>query len=270
MKMNKWMKTGLVAITSLVLAACGQASSNEDTSLTDIQEAGKLVVAVSPDYAPFEFQTLVDGKNKVVGSDIALAQKIADELGVELEISTMNFDNVLSSLQSDKADIAISGISYTEERAKTFDFSEPYYSTKNAMLVATADLDQYSSLDAFADKTVAAQKGSIEEGLAKEQLTKSNIVSLTSMGEAINQLKSGQVDAVNLEEPVALGYVAQNPDLSIATVALEVADGDAKSVAMPKGSTALKEAIDKVIKDMIANGEYEVFLEEASQLTVVE
>lgn len=270
MMIKQWMKSGLTLLGALTLIACGGKESAGDTSLTDIQEAGKLVVAVSPDYAPFEFQTLVDGKNKVVGADIDLAQKIADHLGVELEISVMSFDNVLSSLQSDKADIAISGISYTEERAKTFDFSESYYETENAMLVLASDADQYQSLEDFSGKSVAALKGSIEETLSKEQLTDSNIVSLTNMGEAINELKSGKVHAVNLEGPVAAGYVAQNSDLALANVSLTVSDGDAKAVAMPKGSTALKAEIDKVIAELLKNDEYSKFITEASQLTVVE
>ena len=92
--------------------ACG---SKKD-AYESIKENKKLVVAVSPDYAPFEFKTLVDGKDQVVGSDIKLAQAIADELGVKLEVTTMSFDNVLSSLQSGKADLAISGISVTAAR----------------------------------------------------------------------------------------------------------------------------------------------------------
>ncbi|MGZ7238487.1 transporter substrate-binding domain-containing protein, partial [Streptococcus pyogenes] len=81
------------------------------------------------------FQTLVEGKNEVVGSDILLAQKLADELGVELEISTMNFDNVLNSVQNGKADLAIAGLSVSPEREKVFDFSDPYYQDGNVLLV---------------------------------------------------------------------------------------------------------------------------------------
>lgn len=268
--MKKWMKISLALMATITLAACGSKESAGDTSLTDIQDSGKLVVAVSPDYAPFEFQTLVDGKNKVVGADIDLAQKIADHLGVELEISVMSFDNVLSSLQSDKADIAISGISYTEERAKTFDFSNSYYETENAMLVLASEVSQYKDTDDFANKSIAVQKGTIEEGLVKAQLTESNVVSLTNMGEAINELKSGKVQAVNLEGPVAAGYLAQNPDLALSNVSLTVSDGDAKAVAMPKGSKALKAEIDKVIAELLKNDEYSQFIDKASKLTIVE
>ena len=235
--MKKLFLGAMALLAAVTLVACG---SKKD-AYESIKENKKLVVAVSPDYAPFEFKTLVDGKDQVVGSDIKLAQAIADELGVKLEVTTMSFDNVLSSLQAGKADIAISGISVTDERKKTFDFSDPYYETQN-----------------------------IEEGLAKKQLKDSTVVSLTAMGEAINEVKSGQVDAVDLEKPVAEGYVAQNPDLALASVALKVDDGDAKAVAMAKGNDKLKEAVNKVIKKLKDNGTYDEYIKDASKYTAVE
>ena len=264
MKMKKLFLGAMALLATVTLVACG---SKKDAYLS-IKENKKLVVAVSPDYAPFEFKTLVDGKDQVVGSDIKLAQAIADELGVKLEVTTMSF--VLSSLQSGKADLAISGISVTDERKKTFDFSYPYYETQNAIIVRKDQESTYSSLDAFKGKKVAVQKGTIEEGLAKKQLKDSTVVSLTAMGEAINEVKSGQVDAVDLEKPVAEGYVAQNSDLALASVALKVDDGDAKAVAMAKGNERLKEVVNKVVKKLKADGTYDEYIKDASKYTAVE
>ena len=249
--MKKLFLGAMALLAAVTLVACG---SKKD-AYESIKENKKLVVAVSPDYAPFEFKTLVDGKDQVVGSDIKLAQAIADELGVKLEVTTMSFDNVLSSLQAGKADIAISGISVTDERKKTFDFSDPYYETQNAIIVRKDQESTYSSLDAFKGKKVAVQKGTIEEGLAKKQLKDSTVVSLT---------------AVDLEKPVAEGYVAQNPDLALASVALKVDDGDAKAVAMAKGNDKLKEAVNKVIKKLKDNGTYDEYIKDASKYTAVE
>ena len=193
--MKKLFLGAMAFLVAVTLVACGSKKDADES----IKENKKLVVAVSPDYPPFEFKTLVDGKDQVVGSDIKLAQAIANELGVKLEVTTMSFDNVLSSLQSGKADLAISGISVTDERKKTFDFSDPYYETQNAIIVRKDQESTYSSLDALKGKKVAVQKGTIEEGLAKKQLKDSTVISLTAMGEAINEVKSGQVDAVDLE-----------------------------------------------------------------------
>src|SRR5574337_1873146 len=91
----------IMALTLLVtLAACGASSKN---GLTKIKDKGTLTVAVSPDYAPFEFQMLKDGKNVVVGSDIDLANEIGKALGVKVKIQAMDFNNVLASVTSGKA-----------------------------------------------------------------------------------------------------------------------------------------------------------------------
>lgn len=263
--MKKIVLGAISLLSVFTLAACGS-SSNENLQ-DKIEEKGKLVVAVSPDYAPFEFKALVDGKDAIVGADIELAQAIADELGVKLELSSMNFDNVLSSLQTGKADMAISGLSYTADRAKVYDFSDPYYETENAVLVKAENVDTYNSIESLAGKKVAVQKGSIEEGLSKDQFKDSNVVSLTAMGEAINELKSGQVQAVDLEKPVAEGYLAQNSDLALASFALKTGEGDAKAVAMPKGSGKLVKTVNKVIAKLEKEDKYKDFISEAAKLT---
>lgn len=263
--MKKFLLGCLTALSALTLMACGS-SSPKDVQAS-IQEKGKLVVAISPDYAPFEFKALVDGKDTIVGADVQLAQAIADELGVELELSPMSFDNVLLSLKSGKADMAISGLSYTDERAKIYDFSEAYYTTENAFLVQASTASDLTSLESLSGQQVAVQKGTIEEGLSKEQLPDSTIVALTGMGEAINELKAGKVAAVNLEKPVAEGYLAQNPDLALASFSLKTDQGDAKAVAMPKNSGELVKTVNKVIADLDAKDGYKTFISEAAELT---
>ena len=94
--MKKLFLGAMALLAAVTLVACG---SKKD-AYESIKENKKLVVAVSPDYAPFEFKTLVDGKDQVVGSDIKLAQAIADELGVKLEVTTMSFKLVRLTLLS--------------------------------------------------------------------------------------------------------------------------------------------------------------------------
>lgn len=265
MKVKKFILGALALVSVCSLAACGS-SSNENLQ-DKIEKKDKLVVAISPDYAPFEFKALIDGKDTIVGADVELAKAIADELDVKLELSSMSFDNVLSSLQTGKADMAISGLSATKERKNAYDFSDAYYETENAVLVKASDLDKYNSIDSLSGLKVAVQKGTIEEGLAKEQLKDSKIISLTAMGEAINELKSGQVQAVDLEKPVAEGYLSQNSDLALANFALKTSDGDAKAVAMPKGSGKLVKTVNKVIKKLAKEDKYKQFISDAAQLT---
>jgi len=269
MKMKKLFIALATLVAGLSLAACSSGEKAQ-TPLEKIKEKGTLVVATSPDYAPFEFQTLVDGENKVVGSDIMLAQKIADELGVKLEVSSMNFDNVLNSVKNGKADLAIAGLSVSPERSKIFDFSEPYYQVGNVLLVQKADATKYTKVEDLDKADLAVQKGTTQETYAKESLSNANIISLTQMGEAVNELKNGQVKAILLDSAVAEGYIGQNPDLAIAKLSFEEEEENAKAIAMPKDSGDLKTEIDKIIAEIVESGEYNQYLEEAAKYTVVE
>lgn len=272
MKLKKILLATVAIMAGVSLAACSGSSSKKasTSNLEKIKEKGTLVVATSPDYAPFEFQTLVDGKNKVVGADILLAEKLAKELGVKLEISSMNFDNVLNAVQSGKADIAIAGLSYTTERAKVFDFTEKYYQVTDMLLVKKSDVDKYKDVDALKGKKLAVQKGTTQETYAKENLKDAHVVSLTIVGEAINELNNGQVDAIMLDSSVAEGYASQNSDLAIAAAKFPEHESNAKVIALPKGSDDLKKAFDKVIKEVADSGEYNKYLQEVSKYTVSE
>lgn len=161
MKFKKMLVAVTTVLAGLTLIACSSSSQSTSSSsaVDKIKEKGTLVVATSPDYAPFEFQTLVNGENKVVGSDILLAEKLAKDLGVKLEVSTMSFDNVLTSVQNGKVDIAIAGLSYSKERAQTFDFTDPYYSVADVLLVKKSSLDKFTKPADLKGKSLAVQKG---------------------------------------------------------------------------------------------------------------
>jgi len=235
MKSKKWIFILCSFLASFFLVACQSGSNGSQSAVEAIKQKGKLVVATSPDYAPFEFQSLVDGKNQVVGADIDMAQAIADELGVKLEI-----------------------------------FSIPYYENKISFLVRKADVEKYKDLTSLESANIAAQKGTVPESMVKEQLPKAQLTSLTNMGEAVNELQAGKVDAVHMDEPVALSYAAKNTDLAVATVSLKMKDGEANAVALRKNSADLKEVVDKVIQKLKDDGTYQSYLEKAATLTEVE
>lgn len=245
------MALGLITVAAaLTLVACGSSSSKD--SLASIKEKKTLTVALSPDYAPFEFQMLKDGKNEVVGSDVDLANEIGKSLGVKVKVEAMDFNNVLASVTSGKADIAISGISADAERKKAYDFSDSYYTANNVIVVKKDSLSKFSTIADFKGKKVAAQKGSVQEKVATGQIKDASLVSLVKTGQAINELKNGTVEGVVLEEPIAKSYVSANPDLAIATIKLDSSETDSYAIAMPKKSDALKKAINQVIKDLKA------------------
>lgn len=267
MNIKKIVKTGLVMATSLSLVACASDEST-DNSLKDVQDKGTLVVALSPEYAPFEFRTLVDGKDTIVGADIELAKEIGKELGVEVEFSAMSFDNVLNSVQNGKMDLAISGISATEERAKVFDFSIPYYTSTNKLIINKANSSQFTSISSLGSAKIGVQKGSIQEKIANDLLPNASKVSISSNGELINELKAGKIDGIIFEEPIAKAYVAKNDDLMIVDTEIESNYTDAYAVALPKGSTALKEKVDAVIEKLVSEGKFDTFVQEAYDLSI--
>lgn len=266
MKLSK-VFGGLVLVASTcLLTACGS-SDKKDTSVSDIKDKGTMVVALNPEFAPFEFKTLVDGKDTIVGADVNIAEAIGEELGVKVKFSSMSFNNVLASLQSGKADIAISGISATPERKKAYNFSEPYYESENVVLIKKTDLDKYTKTTSLDGLSVGTQKGTIQETVASEQLKGAKVVALTQNGEMINELKNGQIQAVVLEKPIAEGYVANNNDLTISNITLKNDDADAYAVALPKDDDKLTKKVNKVINELKDSGKIDQFVQDAYALS---
>ena len=260
--MKPWKKlllglAGIFALTSL--AAC----SSSTNTLDKVKNKGTLTIALNPHFAPFEFKTIQDGKDTIAGADIEIAKAIGDELGVKVKFSEMSFDNVLASVQSGKADIAISGISATKERQKIFDFSDTYYDSETVLLVKKDATETYKQISDFSKKSIAVQKGSIQENIAKANLSDANVVSLAQPGEAINELKSGQVEGVVLEKAIAKGYVDQNSDLTMSDIALKSDSNDAYAVAMPKGSDDLKAKVNKIIAKLKKEGKIDSYVQDA-------
>lgn len=270
MKMRKLLGGISLLVAGLcLLSACGS-SHPKDTSVSKVKEKGTLIVAMNPEFAPFEFKTLVDNKDTIMGADVEISKAIAEELGVKVKFSSMSFNNVLASLQSGKADIAISGISATKERQKAYDFSIPYYEAKNVVLVRKSDVAKYQNTASFDGLSVGTQKGTIQETVATNQLKGVKIVSLVQNGEMINELKNAQIEAVVLEKPIAEGYVANNSDLAIANVTLTSDDADAYAVALPKGSAALTKKVNKAIKKLKESGKIDQFIQDAYNASINE
>lgn len=263
--MKKFFRILSLLIIVGSLAAC---SSQTGTTKKSIQDKGKIVVATESEFAPFEFKTLIDGKDTLVGADIELANAIAEALDVDVEFSVMSFNNVLASVTSGKADIAIAGISVTDERKKAYDFSDAYYEAENVVIIKKSDEATYTSTTSLAGKSIGAQKGSIQENIAKDQLPDSSLVSLTSNGEMINELKNNQLQAVVLEKAIAEGYVSQNDDLMIADITLESDDTDAYAVAFAKGTDQdLIDSVNEVIKKAKDSGDFDAWLDKAATYT---
>ena len=267
--------TGIIvtALALFALGACGSSggsssssSDKSDNQLAAIKKSGVLKVATSADYAPFEFHTMVDGKDKIVGSDIDLVNEIAKELGVKAEVSDMSFNTVLASLKEGKSDIAISAISATDERKEQFDFTDNYYNPPQVVVINKKNKDAYTSTDALKDKNVGAQKGSIQEDVVKTQIEGSKLVTIDKVPNMVVEVNQGSLDAMVVEKTIAESYIAQNPDLTIADIALKPSADEAFAIALPKGSSDLQKELNTIIKKLNDEGKVDEFIKKNNEL----
>ena len=268
--MKKFFGMLTVLFALATLGACGSsnttAQGQEKDQLAAIKKSGVLKVATSADYAPFEFHTMVDGKDKIVGSDIDLAKAIAKELGVKAEVSDMNFNTVLAYLKEGKADLAISAISATDERKQQFDFTDNYYNPPQVVIINKKNKEIYRNANDLKDKNVGAQKGSIQEELVKTQLKGAKLVTIDKVPNMIVEVNQGSLAATVVEKTIAESYIAQNPDLMIADISLEPAPDEAFAIALPKESSQLQKELNQIIKKLNDEGKIEEFIQQNNEL----
>ncbi|MBR4764251.1 MAG: transporter substrate-binding domain-containing protein [Lachnospiraceae bacterium] len=235
--------------------AAADAAPAEITTIAD----GVLTVGTSPDFAPYEFYYIDESGNpQLAGFDVALAQRIADNLGLELKVVPMDFDGILMELQNGNIDLGISGFSPSPERAETFDFSDLYYMGGQSFVIRVADKDKYTDYAAFDGLPVGAQTGSIQMGLAEENTPNANIIGLPKVTDLINELLSGKLEGAFIETAVAEQYIKNYPDLMIAW---EVPyDTEGSAIALKKGNDGLREAVNGVIKEVLADGSMDEYI----------
>lgn len=236
-----------------------------DDALEKIKEKGEIIVATSPDYPPYEFKIMEDGKEKIVGFDIDIAREIADDMGVKLRILEQNFDGLLVGLNAGNSDIVMAGMSPDEKRKKAVDFSDIYYKATQGILVLDKNKEDITTLESLSGKKIGVQKGSIQESLAKEQLPDAKLVSLTKVPNIILELKTGNIDAAIIEVPVAQGYVNNHDDLALASVTIDDETGGS-AIAIKKGNTSLVDSINDTLKRLEEEGLVDKFVQDANNI----
>ena len=271
--LKKLVALGLVAVLAAGLVGCGNKSSDNSggnqTALEQIKKNKKLVVATSPDYPPFEFMVSEGGKSKIVGADIDLAQKIADKLGVELELKAMDFDALVPALQAGKVDMVITGMTPNEKRKKAVDFSDIYFKGENAVIVNAKDAGKFTSEDQLKKAKLGVQKGSTQETYVKDNLKVTNYKALVAVPDLIADMKNGNIDAVVLNSKVAGINVTKYDGIKVVENLKLTSGGDeeAMAVAIKKGDNAdLIKLTNEVIKELQDSGEYDKILANAVDL----
>ena len=228
---------------------------------------GKLTVATSPDFAPYEFYALdEDGNPSLAGFDVALAGYLADFLGLELEIIPMDFDGVLLEIANKSVDIGLAGLSPDPARMDAMDFSDIYYYGGQSFCTCKGKEDLFPTLDASNDVkfSIGAQTGSIQMDLAQKNSPNADIVAVTKVTDIIAMLLNDKLDGAYIETAVAQTYAINYPDL-VVLHDVEYLEAEGSAVGIAKGNEALVAGINLAIAAGLADGTIDGFVAEANE-----
>ena len=242
------MKKIIALVLALVmvcacLTACGGAKG---ATLKNVQKAGKLVIATSPDFPPFES---LEG-NEVVGIEPDIMKLICDKLGVEAEFVQMDFDSVLIGIQAAKYDCAMSGITVTPAREKNMLFTDPYYNA--AQVIVVAEGSPIASKADLTGKVASVQTGTTAESGCQDEGI--DVQSFTANADAKAALTTGKVDAWVVDNLTAIQMVEEGDGLVILD---EKMTEEPYAFAFAMGSEDLVAAINDALNELIADGTVE-------------
>lgn len=256
--MKKKIFTLVLAALMVVMALSLTACAPKYKTVDQIKEAGTLVVYTEAGFAPYEFIY----ENEIVGVDIEIMKKVADKLGVTLDVQDVNFDSITGAVKGGKADAGAAGITITAERAEEVDFSIPYSSTEQYVIVK-ADNAEITTVESLKGKAIGVQQGTtsdlLVEGLISDgTLSGSTLTPYDAPALAAAALGT-KVDAVVTDKLTAEVIVASSNG-AYKTFKLVKADGtDAAEVeeygiCVGKGNETLLAVINEVLEEVLADG----------------
>ena len=252
-----------LSVAALALTACGGSSSSVASSvassassetastsaaageLTTVM-AGKLTMATNATFPPYEMTT---DSGDIEGIDVDTAKAIAEKLGLELQIDDMDFDAALLSVQQGKADIAMAGITVTDERKAVMAFSDSYATGIQSIIVPEGS--DIASPDDLAGKKIGTQRGTTGYIYCTDDFGEDSVVAYDNGLTAVQALNNGQVDAVVIDNAPAKEYVAANPGLKVLETSYAEED---YAIGMNKDNTALVEAVNAALEELKADG----------------
>jgi len=278
--MKKFFNVALIVMAAMLLFGC---SNKEDEAkapekeavkvevtatgptIDAIKEKGKIVMGTSADFPPMEWISFQNGKEEFTGVDIALGQAIADSLGVELEIKNMAFEGLIGSLKAGDVDMVIAGMQADADRKEQVDFSEPYFSGEQVILVTEENKDKYKTVDDLEGKIIGTQLGTIQQKYGMEKFG-DNCKGFDLNNVIIEQLKNNSIDAALLSELPAKQFASITDGLTIVgEIGLPKEDGNA--VAVKKGNDDLTNAISEVVKGLKDSNQIDTWVDEYIELS---
>lgn len=243
MKYGMVFKFLSIAACFFSLVACGQKKD----------EGGEkpLVVITSPDNPPYEFKDTAQGGDKIIGLDMDVIEKLSEHLDRPIQVVEADFASVIPSIQSGRADMAIAELAPTEERKKSVDYSIPYYSHKSALIVPINS--SISSEHDLQGQKLAVQLGTTHEITGRnlaEKMPNMTLISLNKVGDLVQELKSGRIEAALVAGAVAEKITKSTPGLKVVNINVPPEE---LVIVFPKGSplvAPVNEALEKIKDDI--------------------
>ena len=239
----------MAAITAVAMltTGCGGGEKKAEAPKEKVMR-----VACEPTFAPFEFQK--EGSKEFDGFDMDLIRAVGKQAGYKVQISNMGFDALIPALQAGNIDVAVSGMTITDERKKAVDFSDPYY-TSGLIVLVNKDNTTVKSINDLKGKKIAVQIGTTGEKKGRS-VEGAKVTAFNANTEAIMELKNKGVDAVINDAPVVGYYLAQGGDKHAMTVG-EIMEAEQYGMAVKKGNKQLLADLNKGLAELKKNGEYD-------------
>lgn len=232
-------RLGLIIFIMILMCGCTKKNENQ---LVMVTEAG---------FAPYEYYE----NGEVVGVDVDIAKEIAKYLGKTLVVKDIAFDSIINEVKTGKADFGAAGISYSDDRAKNVDFSINYAISKQVVIVNNNS--SITNVNGISNKKIAVQLGSIADTFVTERYKNANVVRQKKYLAAIEDLKTGKVDCVVMDELPAKEIVSKNEGIKILDGSLT---NDSYGMIVKKGNKELLDAINTVLQNLKDEGKIDEFI----------
>ena len=251
--MKKYITLLLALVMALSLAACG-GDSKSGGDLNTV-EKGKLHMSTNAEFPPYEMTTDAGG---FAGIDVEVADAIAKKLGLELVVDDMGFDAALTAVQTGQSDIAMAGITVTDDRLEVMDFSDSYATGVQVIIVQegspSATVDDLENAELIGTQKATTGYIYCSDDPENGGYGEDHVVAYDTGALAVMALVNGQVDAVVIDNEPAKAYVAENPGLKILDTEFAVED---YAIGFAKGNDALKDAVNKAMTELKADGTFQ-------------
>lgn len=241
----------LILALALVFALAACAGSEKDDSkdlLARIKEQGYITIATEGDWAPWTYH---DEKDELTGIDVELGRLIADGLGVEARFAETDWDSILAGVSAGRFDIACNGVGYTDERAKAYNFTDPYVYIES-VLVTAADNEEIKSFEDLNGKTTANTASSTFASMAEEY--GATVTPVNTLLETMLLVQQGRVDATINAKVSVDEYMSQHPDAPIKVVAVDEGETVVIPVQLGDDAASLHDEINKILADLRQSG----------------